>query len=150
MSSIGKNLKEIRGAQTQDEIAKQCGVPQNQWSKWESGKSAPKLKTLLRLAAALNLPLEPFVVGVNREFDLACQKRDQESGLSTEGSQANVPAAARVELQRLRNLVAQYEAKTREVLRLSDALDDGIIALEEIGKADGRAASRGRRHRKTG
>lgn len=153
VSSVGKNLKEVREERglTQDQIAKQCGVPQNQWSKWESGKSEPKIKSLLRVAVALDLPLNRFVIGVNREFDLARHGGDRQSGLSpVEGADANVPAAARLELQRLRDLVARYEKEAREVRTVFDALGQVALNLEEVRKTSAGTPARRGRDRKAG
>lgn len=148
VSFVGKNLKHIREErqQTQDQIAEDCGVPQNQWSKWESGKSQPKLKTLLNLSVALDLPLQRLVHGVNKDFDLACQKRDQQSGLPLGKGLAYDPATARVERQHL----AALEETTGEVLKLSDRLHHLATDLEEIRKAAKGETSRSSRHRKTG
>lgn len=150
--SVGKNLKTIRLALglNQDTVADRCGVAQGMVSLWETGKQEPTVESLLKLAAGLGRPIEEFVTGVNREFDLACQKRDQQSLLSMEGAPANVPAAARVELRRLADLVDRYKKEARQVLKISDALDKTAIALEEIGKVDAGAASRRGGARKTG
>jgi transcriptional regulator with XRE-family HTH domain len=148
VSSVGKNLKRIREERTltQEQIAKQCGVPQNQWSKWESGKSEPKIKSLLRVAVALKIPLNGLVIGVNRDFDLSCQTGDQLSGRTSLGV-AHDAVAARVDLQ---DFVDKFSIKAREVLALSDKLHAVAIDLEEIREASKGAASRRRGHRKAG
>jgi transcriptional regulator with XRE-family HTH domain len=150
VAKVGENIKAVRMklGLTQQEMSDACDIPQNRISTWESGKVEPTVSSLLKVCAGLNQPLEVFVSGVNRAFDLSCHKRDQESDLSTEGVQANVPAAARMELQRLNDLVTRYKAQARKVLEATDNLDTVVTALEEIGAADQRTARRGGRARK--
>lgn len=149
VSTIGKNLVRIREEElkiTQEEVVARCGVSQNNLSKWETGKSEPKVASLLKLAVGLNLPITTLIAGVNRDFDLACQKRDQQLGLSRTGGPHDATAAG---LERERH-IANFSKKAREVLKLSDKLHEAAIDLEEIRKAAEGEASRGSGHRKTG
>lgn len=48
--SLGPNLRLIRGAKTQAEIAALLGVPQQTYANWEVGARQPKLDDLCKLA----------------------------------------------------------------------------------------------------
>ena len=42
---------------SQKEVAKAAGMPRQQYQKYEQGKRKPRLKQLIRVYAALNIPL---------------------------------------------------------------------------------------------
>jgi len=47
--AIGRRVRELRGAERQDDFAPQLGITQGQLSKIERGKLAPSVTVLLRL-----------------------------------------------------------------------------------------------------
>lgn len=55
-------LARIKKGATQKEIAQNCGMADSAIRKYESGKITPKLETLRKIAAALELP-ESFFHG---------------------------------------------------------------------------------------
>ena len=58
MGDLGKNLRAARSnlGLTQEEVAERSGVQAGEVSRIEAGKRDPKVSTLLRLAAALEVP----------------------------------------------------------------------------------------------
>lgn len=46
---------------TQQQLAERVGVSRQQIQKWECGERTPKLKNIIKLAAALDLPLEELI-----------------------------------------------------------------------------------------
>ena len=60
---IGKRIRLNRKAAglTQAELAQKLNTPPQSIGQWERGERQPKLDTLLRIASALNTPLEELV-----------------------------------------------------------------------------------------
>lgn len=60
---IGKRIRLNRKAAglTQAELAQKLGIPPQSIGQWERGERQPKLDTLLRIASALDTPLEELV-----------------------------------------------------------------------------------------
>lgn len=58
MGDLGTNLREARErlGLTQEQVAERCGVHATEVSRIEAGKRDPKVTTLERLAAALEVP----------------------------------------------------------------------------------------------
>jgi transcriptional regulator with XRE-family HTH domain len=58
VGNLGKNLREARKGLglTQEQVAERCGVQAGEVSRIEAGKRDPKVSTLERLAAAVELP----------------------------------------------------------------------------------------------
>ena len=58
MGDLGTNLREARERLelTQEQVAERCGVHATEVSRIEAGKRDPKVSTLERLAAALEMP----------------------------------------------------------------------------------------------
>lgn len=54
-------LARIKKGATQKEIAQNCGMADSAIRKYESGKITPKLETLRKIAAALELPESFFM-----------------------------------------------------------------------------------------
>lgn len=50
---LGERLKTLRGPISQAEIAKQLGMKQPQWARYESGTSAPSAEILMKICALL-------------------------------------------------------------------------------------------------
>lgn len=147
-----KQLREDRGF-TQKDAALKAKMSQPQWANLEASKRLPEGPTLIRIAKAISSTVDELLVGADEEYDelrsdLIRQRGDQQFDPSQEGAQANVPAEARVELERLRTLVEKYQTASRKVLELVDDLDAASTALEELGTVKEGKASRVRRTRK--
>jgi HTH-type transcriptional regulator, competence development regulator len=58
MGDLGTNLREARERLelTQEQVAERCGVHATEVSRIEGGKRDPKVSTLRRLAAAVEVP----------------------------------------------------------------------------------------------
>lgn len=112
----------------------------------------PDAADLHVLAVAYGVQYESLAsrfVEANYGSDLIRPNGDQESDLS-EGAQANVPAEARVELERLRELVGRYETEAREVRTATDAIVRVALRLEQIRKTESAKPNRRSRDRKVG
>jgi transcriptional regulator with XRE-family HTH domain len=59
--SIGPKIKELRGDQSQEDLAHDAGISVSTLSRIERGLHKPELTTLRRLAAALAVPLIELV-----------------------------------------------------------------------------------------
>ncbi len=57
-------LIEYRGNRSQKEIAKQYGVPQQTWQRWEAGKNKPNVVTMKRLEDDIGVPMEVIFADV--------------------------------------------------------------------------------------
>jgi transcriptional regulator with XRE-family HTH domain len=66
---IGRRLKELRGRFTQGEFSSLIGIPQSQYSRYETGKVMPPKAVLERISAELLIPIEWILTGE--------QKRDE-------------------------------------------------------------------------
>lgn len=71
MQTFAENLKRLRkeARLTQNALAAASGVTQANISKYETGEAIPELSSLLKLAAGLEIPLEPLVEGLDVKFD---------------------------------------------------------------------------------
>jgi transcriptional regulator with XRE-family HTH domain len=71
MQTFAENLKRLRkeAQLTQNALAAVSGVTQANISKYETGEAIPELSSLLKLAAGLEIPLEPLVEGLDVRFD---------------------------------------------------------------------------------
>jgi XRE family transcriptional regulator, regulator of sulfur utilization len=65
-TQLGRNLAAQRRAaeMTQEELSLESKVPMAQISKIENGKGNPQLRTLVRLATALEVPVGRLVAGL--------------------------------------------------------------------------------------
>jgi transcriptional regulator with XRE-family HTH domain len=65
-AQLGRNLAAQRRAadMTQEELSLESKVPMAQISKIENGKANPQLRTLVRLATALGVPVGRLVAGL--------------------------------------------------------------------------------------
>src|SRR5262245_62008024 len=61
--NLGNNIRHLREARrlSQEQIAQIAGIPRPTWSNLESGSSNPTLSILLRVAGALQVPLEELI-----------------------------------------------------------------------------------------
>ena len=61
--NLGNNIRQLREARrmSQEQIAQIAGIPRPTWSNLESGSSNPTLSILLRVAGALQVPLEELI-----------------------------------------------------------------------------------------
>jgi transcriptional regulator with XRE-family HTH domain len=57
-------LINARGAKTQTDIAKLCGVTQQTYSHWETGRATPPIKKMILLERILNVPKEQLFYDV--------------------------------------------------------------------------------------
>jgi transcriptional regulator with XRE-family HTH domain len=62
-SRLAANLRQLREArgQTQQQAARLAGLPRPTWATLESGSANPTLAVLLRVAAALQVPIEELI-----------------------------------------------------------------------------------------
>jgi len=65
LENIGKRLREIRSDKrlSQKELALNMGIIPNQYSKVETGKVVPSIKTLIKAASVLEVSLDEIVFG---------------------------------------------------------------------------------------
>ena len=63
LREIGSRIRTLRGDILQEELALKVGISQGQLSKIESGKLAPTLETLVRLANQFGKSLDWIVSG---------------------------------------------------------------------------------------
>jgi transcriptional regulator with XRE-family HTH domain len=68
LAGLGTRLAAARTARglTQADLARRCHLHQQQIAFWEQGLRLPRLDQILRLAAALDAPLQLFLSGTNR------------------------------------------------------------------------------------
>ena len=66
LKAIGARIRALRGNQLQEELAPKIGISQGQLSKIESGRMAPALETLVRLANRFDKSLDWIVTGQDR------------------------------------------------------------------------------------
>ena len=61
--NLGNNIRHLREARrlSQEQIAQIAGIPRPTWSNLESGSSNPTLSVLMRVANALQVPLEELI-----------------------------------------------------------------------------------------
>lgn len=52
------NLIAARGDRTQEEIAQLCGVKQQTYSHWETGRATPSIRIMISLERLLKVPKE--------------------------------------------------------------------------------------------
>lgn len=79
---VGANLRRLREHErgwTQAKLAEDAGVQQSDISKWERGRATPDVASLLKLAAALECPLDALIAGQNPRYDLIRHQRDVSS-----------------------------------------------------------------------
>jgi transcriptional regulator with XRE-family HTH domain len=63
LKAIGGRIRALRGTELQEELAPKVGISQGQLSKIESGRMAPALGTLVRLANRFDKSLDWIVTG---------------------------------------------------------------------------------------
>jgi transcriptional regulator with XRE-family HTH domain len=61
--NLGNNIRMLRESRglTQQQMAKQCGIPRPTWANLESGAANPTLNIIVRVAAALQIRLEELI-----------------------------------------------------------------------------------------
>src|SRR5688572_20852076 len=62
-ANLGNNIRQLREARgmTQEQMAKVSGVPRPTWANLESGAANPTLAVLVKVANALQVPLEELI-----------------------------------------------------------------------------------------
>jgi len=62
-SNLGNNVRQLREARgmTQEQMARISGVPRPTWANLESGAANPTLSVLIKVANALQVPLEELI-----------------------------------------------------------------------------------------
>ncbi len=63
LRALGARVRALRGHILQEELARRIGISQGQLSKIESGRLAPTLETLVRLANQFGKSLDWIVAG---------------------------------------------------------------------------------------
>ena len=63
LPAIGARIRALRGSMLQQELAQEMGISQGQLSKIESGRMAPTLETVVRLAYQFSKSLDWIVTG---------------------------------------------------------------------------------------
>lgn len=66
LKAIGARVRSLRGAVLQGQFAPKLGISQGQLSKIESGKIAPTLDVLLKLASRFDKSLDWIVTGQDK------------------------------------------------------------------------------------
>jgi len=61
--NLGSNIRQLREARgmTQEQMARVSGIPRPTWANLESGGANPTLTVLVKVAAALQVPLEELI-----------------------------------------------------------------------------------------
>jgi len=77
VATIGGNLKRLRARAKlqQGEVAEKVGVPQSQFSRWETDFATPDMASLLRVAPALHTTIDEIVAGVDEAYDAVLRSR---------------------------------------------------------------------------
>jgi transcriptional regulator with XRE-family HTH domain len=77
--SDGENIKNIRRKKglTQEELGRLLGVGKSAVSRWESGEREVTLGTMRSIAAALGVPLERLVEGLDSSDDPSVDEKDR-------------------------------------------------------------------------
>ena len=88
--SFGEQLRGLREAAglSRPEMARRAGVPAGTLRNWEADRGFPNLPALLRLAAALGVPVERFAEGVE---DPAGQEAGPAEGRPRRARKGSVP-----------------------------------------------------------
>ncbi len=63
LNAIGARIRALRGEMLQEELAPKLGISQGQLSKIESGRLAPTLEALVRLANQFGKSLDWIITG---------------------------------------------------------------------------------------
>lgn len=66
LKAVGARVRALRGSVMQDEFAPKVGISQGQLSKIESGKMAPTLDMLVKLANRFGKSLDWIVTGQDK------------------------------------------------------------------------------------
>ena len=125
--TTGKRIKRIRQEKglSQKELGEKIGVSQQMIGQWENGKSNPKIKTVRKIADALNIPDYKLMgfdgsIRVNpnkqRPFDIAIQKFQNNEELTDEDEQV---ITEYVESNR-------FEQETEDIKRIAQKAYDYI------------------------
>lgn len=61
-------LISARGSHTQEEIAQLCGVKQQTYSHWETGRATPSIRIMLALERLLKVPKEQLFADVFNSY----------------------------------------------------------------------------------
>jgi transcriptional regulator with XRE-family HTH domain len=64
-----KNLIAARGKMTQSEVAAKCGVEQQTYSHWETGRTRPSIEKMLLLEKVLGVPKEELFSDIFNSFN---------------------------------------------------------------------------------
>ena len=74
MEVIRTGIREMRVAKelTQDQLAAAVGVTQGAVVQWENGTTAPRFRTLPRLAEVLGVPVDKLVEAINENEAREC------------------------------------------------------------------------------
>jgi len=148
VSSVGENvirLREMRGW-TQGDLAQRLGITQP--SLWKIEKGTPKwhkveLGTLMKLARALEVPVDDLVSGLDVNYDSLRRDLIRQSGgqaLAPHQGRADVPASAQARIRELttenedlKNRLAQVQEATNRVIRIVAAYKDREARKTEAG-----------------
>lgn len=149
VSTIGDNLKRIRGERGQEEIADRMGVQKPQVSNWETGRYRDMaLKTLFKLAIGYQCTVEEIIEGVNEKYSASRDQIRHGTGVQTPPHPqgvANVKTPARAladRLKRERSLAREIEDVAGQLHEIATEL------VEEAAAARRRTPARRRRSRK--
>lgn len=116
--SLARNILQLRGELTQEALGSAIGVKQSYISKWESGKTRPSLRLLLKLAVALNVSLDRFVLGLNAKYDAARQQA------CPGGTASEREAAAEARIKDLQRRLSEAERERDDLkARIRSALE---------------------------
>lgn len=117
LKSLRKGLKPKR---SQEEVASEIGATQAMYSKWETGAVLPGLDYAVKLARVFEVGLDELVVGMDKEYDLACQTRTGGSASAKKGDANDRPPGAQTRL--LEKRTAQLSEALIEILDIASEL----------------------------
>lgn len=144
--SIPENIKKIRKEKglTQKELGKLCGMADSAIRRYESGRANPKIKTLIKLAEALNCEVSDIdenIVITHHVLhppkltpeEIELYKKDAEARELIEkrasGDDITAEELQKISdyIERIRNSFAQLPERTKELKNKIDKIGENIL-----------------------
>jgi transcriptional regulator with XRE-family HTH domain len=157
VSSVGENvirLREQRGWD-QGELAERLGIKQP--SMWKIEKGTPKwwkveLGTILKLAVALEVPIEDIVAGLSEPYEALRRDLLRQSpsiASAPQKGRADVPASAHARILELETKLKNRDTQLRAIQEVASRLF-ALAAGQEIRAAPARTPRSRKGRRKVG
>lgn len=125
--SVGRNVRERRlvAKLSQEQLAGQAGLKQSAISAYERGRARPDVKTLLRLAVGLGTPVDDLVIGLDEDYDLACQARRVQAMESTGPQHVKFP----LQLNSGRHIDMEHSDRAQEGEAAAHGADHAVSVI---------------------